>query len=85
MTDNSAEEATNFQNEAIRTAQQHGENEFESIKTLIAPFREILSMTLDECVLKRIYHITLTVGSTESPFPGLAIYKLHTLCADGGF
>ena len=85
MTDNSAEEATNVRNEDVRTPQQHEENDFKSIKTLIAPFREILNVTLDECVLKRIYHITRTVGSPESPFPGLAIYELHTLSADGGF
>lgn len=85
MTDDSAGEANGVQSEDVRAPQQHRESDFESIKTLIAPFREILDVVLDECLLKRINHITHSVGSPDSPFPGLAIHKLHTLSADGEF
>ncbi|KAF1915656.1 hypothetical protein BDU57DRAFT_577453 [Ampelomyces quisqualis] len=75
--------ADNCTGEDAGTSRHHVENSFESIKTLVAPFREIINVTLEESLLARISRITRSTGSSHSACPGLPIYTIHTDPVDG--
>jgi hypothetical protein len=58
-------------------SQSAAEIELERIKAIVAPFREIFNITLQEQYMERIIRIVYSKPAADSMYPGSPIYTLH--------
>jgi hypothetical protein len=59
------------------------QNNFTLLKSIVAPFREILGASFENWEFKRISHVDTSEAPPNSCYAGLTVYTIHVHSEDG--